>query len=94
MDAVGPLLCTRTHRRLQASVGHVAADGHVLVVFAGVKRHLSVATLCDGPLPARALHAVHVDGAGTYRERETKSMNTSDALNGLHSPDSETGLYV
>lgn len=54
------------HRGLQARVGHVAADRHVLVVLAGVKRHLSVATLGDGPLPARALHAVHVDGAGTW----------------------------
>lgn len=52
------------HRGLQAGVGHVAADRHVLAVFAGVQRHLPVATLGDGALPARALHAVHVDGAG------------------------------
>lgn len=55
------------HRGLQASVGHVAAHRHILAVFAGVQRHLSVAALCDGALPACALHAVHVDGAGTCR---------------------------
>ncbi len=61
-------LCV-SHRGLQASVGHVAADCYILAVFAGVQRHRSVVTLCNGLLPACALHAVHVDGTGTYRGR-------------------------
>ena len=58
-----------SHRGLKAGVGDVAADCYILAVFAGVKRHWSVVTLCDGLLLARTLHAVHVDGTGTYRRR-------------------------
>lgn len=53
-----------SHRSLQPAVGHVAAHRHVLVVFAGVKRHRSEAAVGDGLLAAGALHAVHVDGTG------------------------------
>ena len=71
------------HRRLQAAVGHVAADRHVLAVLAGVQRHLPVATLCDGALPACALHAVHVDGAGTCgrgTQRPSEGVSQSKTL--------------
>lgn len=53
-----------SNRGLQAGVGHVAAHRHILAVLAGVKRNRFVATICDRPLPARTLHAVHVDGTG------------------------------
>lgn len=68
MPVSGYVLCV-SHRGLQASVGHVAADRYILAVFAGVKRHWPVVTLCKGLLPACALHTVHVDGTGTYRGR-------------------------
>lgn len=58
-----------SHRGLHAGVGDVAADRHVLAVFAAVKGHLSVVALRDGLLPACALHTVHMDWTGTYRRR-------------------------
>lgn len=61
--------CFRPHLGLQASVGDVAADRHVPVVLAGVEWHRPVLTLCDRPLPACALHTVHVDGTGAYGRR-------------------------
>lgn len=56
-----------SHRGLQASFGHIAADCYVPVVFAAVKWHQTEGALGNGLLPACALDAVHVDGAGTYR---------------------------
>ena len=55
-----------SYRGLQAGVGDVAADRHVLVVFAAVEWNLSEGAVHDGPLPAGALNAVHVDGTRTY----------------------------
>lgn len=55
-------------------MGHVAAHRHVMVVFAGVKRHRSEAALGDGLLAAGALHAVHVDGAGACGGGEERKM--------------------
>lgn len=65
-----------SHRSFQPSVGDVAADRHVLVVFAGVKWHRFEATVCDGLLPAGALHAVHMDGTGAFRRRGRRRMQS------------------
>lgn len=62
-----------SHRGLDASVRDIAAHCYILAVFAAVQRHRSVLALCNGPLPAVALDAVHVNGTGTYRRRAWSS---------------------
>lgn len=64
-----------THRSLHASVGYVATDCYILGVFAAVKWHWSVLTLCNRSFSACALDTVHVDGTRTYKRGRGVTVN-------------------
>lgn len=68
-----------SYRGLEATVGNVAADCNILAVLAAVKRHWSVGAICEGPLPARALNAVHVDEPGTCKDSTDRRVSNAKA---------------
>jgi len=59
-------------RVLQAHAGHVAADRGVLHVLTVLRCDVFKGAVPDGPLPAQALHLVHVDRTHSWTHTHTQ----------------------